>query len=88
MIPGVSELIKLFGLLVGLDIVEDEIDIGNAANYSIAYSPDEVRIPISGEYVEEEPTEEEAEIMFILDYGFEAWEEKMESILLGDQDDA
>jgi len=88
MVPGVGELSGLFIVLEHLEVVDDGIDIGNAANYAIAYSPDEVRINLSGEYVEEEATDEEADIMFMCEHVVEAWMNQMDDILLEEDNDS
>ena len=87
MIPGVTELSQVFNVLVGLDVVEDCIDLGNAANYAMAYAPDKIRMQESGVYEEEEMIDEEAEIIFICDHGVQAWFDKMDAILLGELDE-
>lgn len=87
MIPGVTELSCLFDVLVDLEVVDDGIDIGNAANYAIAYSGGELRIEESGEFVEEVPTGEEADIIYICEHGVMAWMNRFDSILLGEEDE-
>jgi hypothetical protein len=94
MIPGVSDLCNVFKVLVKLDVVEEEVDLGSAANYCMAFSPDEIRIKVSeGEGDDfDELCEEELKMMSFYNKGYDRWyDEKLTNIvsnmLLGDEDD-
>ncbi len=87
MIEGASDVTRMFNMLKRLGVVKDDVDITQAATYAISYKGQDMRIPLSGEYVEEEANDEEVEIIFICEHGVDAWLEKMDNILLGDEDE-
>ena len=87
MIPGAIEITQIFNVLVDLEIIEKGLDIGNAANYAIAYSPKKVNMPESSgtESLVEEMTEEEMKIMSMCDKSYENW--YTEKVLLEDTEE-
>lgn len=87
MIEGASDITRVMDLLRKLGVADVEMDVTAGATYAIAYKGQDMKIEVSGEYVEEVPTQEEAEIMFICDHGVEAWMNRMDDILLGDGDE-
>lgn len=91
MIIGYSELMNMMGTLEQLGFGEVPAFGEEAANYIVHYSGvksvmwDSTDTRIDDEYGN--PTDEEADIMFICEHGVDAWLDKMNDIILGEDEE-
>ena len=92
MIDGIQTASNLFSMLGDLALMGDRnYDIDAIPNYTVKYGANSVMWHQGQEQLIDDefgsPTDEEADIIFICEHGVDAWIDKIDSMLLGDEDE-
>lgn len=85
MIEGASDITRLMGVLNKLGVISTTMDVTEGATYAIAYTGHTMRMEESSEYILEEVSDEELDVMMMCDEGYASW--YADKILLEEEDE-